>query len=94
MSNDHHIFSRNELSKLIKDAQNGLYSQVQKDFLEYLNLEFGKPNSKGFCMIPTELEYNSVPIRSLTKVLKPLELKIVKLKRMRKGKTLFYLERL
>lgn len=29
MSNDNHIFSQNELSKLLKDAQNGLYSSVQ-----------------------------------------------------------------
>ncbi len=92
--NDNHIFSRNELSKLLKSAENGIYSTVQKDFLEYINLEFGKPNSKGFCKIPAELKYASVPIRFLNKVLEPLDLKIVKYKKLRKGKTLFSLERL
>lgn len=92
--NDNHIFSRYELSKLMKKTEDGSYSSVQKEFIEYINLEFGKPNSKGFCKIPAELKYDSVPVRSLNKVLEPLELKIVKYKRMRKGKTLFSLERL
>jgi len=92
--NDNHIFSRYELSKLMKKAEDGSYSSVQKEFIEYINSEFGKPNSMGFCKIPAELEYNSIPIYSINRVLRPLELKIVKLKRKRKGKTIFYLDRL
>lgn len=92
--NDNHIFSRNELSNLLKDAENGLYTETQKKFLEYINSEFGTPTSEGFCKIPAKLEYNSASANSLNKVLKHLDLKIVKFNRTRRGKTLFYLERL